>query len=97
MRLSGIAAASLLVVVGLARCSTANECKPLGMPIRVLQRADMLKPRLEKQFDVIAMYDMSKDLTPEQEQALVKLLKRGIGVVSLHHNLARTWTGRNTV
>lgn len=51
------------------------------------RQADMLKPGLEKQYDVIAMYDMSKGFTPRQEQAFVDLLKTGIGVVSLHHNL----------
>jgi hypothetical protein len=51
------------------------------------RQADILKPGLEKQYDVIAMYDMSKGFTREQEQAFVQLLKTGIGVVSLHHNL----------
>ena len=51
------------------------------------KQAGMLKPGLEKEYDVIAMYDMSKGFTPEQEHAFVDLLKTGIGVVSLHHNL----------
>lgn len=118
MRLSRIATASLLLVVGLPLCNAADQNRPLGSPIRVLltygghefeqkpfyamwdalpgiaytkcqlpQQADMLKPGLEKQFDVIAMYDMSKGFTPQQEQAFVELLKHGIGLVSLHHNL----------
>lgn len=51
------------------------------------QQADMLKPGLEKQYDAIVMYDMSKGFTPQQEQAFVELLKTGIGLVALHHNL----------
>jgi hypothetical protein len=51
------------------------------------KQADMLKPGLEKQYDVIVMYDMAKGFTPEQERRFVELLKTGIGVVSLHHNL----------
>lgn len=51
------------------------------------QSADLLKPGLETNFDVIVMYDMVKTLTTEQRAAFVALLKRGIGVVALHHNL----------
>ena len=51
------------------------------------EQADMLKPGLEKQYDVIAMYDMAKGFSPQQEQAFTDLLKTGIGLVSLHHNL----------
>src|SRR5690348_2673096 len=49
--------------------------------------ADLLKPGLEKQYDVLVMYDMSNGFTPQQRQNFVELLKTGIGVVSLHHNL----------
>jgi type 1 glutamine amidotransferase len=49
--------------------------------------AGLLKPGLEKQYDCIVMYDMSRGITPEQQQAFKKLLETGIGVVSLHHNL----------
>jgi uncharacterized protein len=51
------------------------------------KQADLLKPGLEKQYDVLVMYDMARGFTPEQERAFVELLKTGIGVVSLHHNL----------
>jgi len=51
------------------------------------QSADLLKPGLEKQYDVLVMYDMIKGFTPQQRQNFVDLLKTGIGVVSLHHNL----------
>ncbi len=57
------------------------------------QSADKLKPGLEKDYDVIVMYDMAKGFTPEQKQAFVELLQKGIGVVSLHHNMGahRDW------
>lgn len=51
------------------------------------KEADLLKPGLEKQFDVIVMYDMCGNFTPEQRKAFTDLLATGIGVVSLHHNL----------
>ena len=55
--------------------------------------ADMLKPGLAKQFDVIVMFDMVGDITPEQQKAFTALLEEGIGVVSLHHNIGahRNW------
>ncbi len=49
--------------------------------------ADLFKPGLEKDYDVIVFYDMIKELTPAQQQGLMALLDRGIGIVSLHHNL----------
>lgn len=52
------------------------------------KQAGLLKPGLEKQYDVLVMYDMCQKLTPEQREAFVQLLREGIGVVSLHHNLA---------
>ncbi len=51
------------------------------------QSADLFKPGLEKEYDVIVFYDMVKELSPAQQQGLLALLDRGIGVVSLHHNL----------
>jgi len=58
------------------------------------ESAAMLKPGLEKQYDVIVMYDMVPQITPEQQKAFVELLQRGIGVVSLHHNMGanRDWS-----
>jgi type 1 glutamine amidotransferase len=50
--------------------------------------AGLLKPGLEKQYDVLVRYDMVGGVKPEQEKALAELLKRGIGLVALHHNLA---------
>jgi len=57
------------------------------------ESAGLLKPGLEKDFDAIVMYDMVKGITSEQQQAFVDLLKTGIGVVSLHHNMGahRDW------
>src|SRR5271157_1297980 len=52
------------------------------------QSADLLRPGLEKDYDVIVFYDMVKELSPAQQQRLIALLDRGIGVVSLHHNLS---------
>jgi type 1 glutamine amidotransferase len=50
--------------------------------------ADLLKPGLEKDYDVIVMYDMVPAFSPGQRKAFVELLKdRGIGLVSLHHNM----------
>jgi uncharacterized protein len=51
------------------------------------KQADLLKPGLEKQYDVIAMYDMCPGISAEQQQAFTELLKKGIGVVSMHHNM----------
>ncbi len=57
------------------------------------QSADLLKPGLEKDYDVIVMYDMVPAITPQQQQAFAALLKQGIGLVSMHHNLGahRNW------
>ena len=49
--------------------------------------ADLLKPSLKKDYDVIVMYDMTPGFTPEQQKAFVELLNAGIGLVSLHHNI----------
>ena len=49
--------------------------------------ADLLKPGLEEQYDVIVMYDMAKGFTLEQRKAFTELLDTGIGLVSTHHNL----------
>ncbi len=57
------------------------------------QSVGMLQPGLEKGFDVIVMYDMVGKITPDQKKAFVALLKQGIGLVSLHHNMGahRDW------
>ena len=47
-----------------------------------------------KKYDVIVMFDMMKPpSTKAQRKAFVKLLRSGIGIVSLHHNIEawRDW------
>lgn len=51
------------------------------------KEAGLLKPGLQQEYDAMVMYDMAGSITPEQQQAFVDLLRQGIGVVSLHHNL----------
>ncbi len=53
----------------------------------------LLKPGLQKEYDAVVMYDMAGSITPEQQQAFMKLLEQGIGLVSLHHNFGahRNW------
>ncbi len=55
---------------------------------------EQLKPGLEEKYDVIVRFDMVGKVPPEQREAFASLLKeRGIGLVSLHHNLGahRDW------
>ncbi len=61
--------------------------------IQLPDSAELLKPGLEKKFDVIVMYDMVKGIDQGQQESFIELLKKGIGVVSLHHNLGahRDW------
>ena len=49
--------------------------------------AARLEPSATASFDVLVMYDMVLEITPEQQAAFLALLNQGIGVVSLHHNL----------
>jgi type 1 glutamine amidotransferase len=51
------------------------------------KEADLLKPGLEKDYDVILMYDMVGGISTEQQKAFVELLNKGIGVVAWHHNM----------
>lgn len=58
------------------------------------QSADKFAPGLEERFDVVVMFDMVGQFTEVQQAAFVRLLKeRGIGVVSMHHNMGahRSW------
>lgn len=61
--------------------------------IKLPDQADMLNPEASEKFDVLVMYDMVPTIAPQQREAFVALLKKGIGVVSLHHNLGahRDW------
>jgi len=47
----------------------------------------LLKPGLQKECDVIVMYDMVKAITPAEQRAFVALLEEGVGLVLLHHDL----------
>jgi uncharacterized protein len=48
---------------------------------------DILRPGLENKYDVLVRYDIVRNLTEQQKQAFVDLMRSGIGLVSLHHNL----------
>lgn len=99
MVLAGLAGAAepnlrvLLTVGGHAFEEEAFYAVFKAMPGVTFQVAQMprdagrLKPALEKDFDALVMYDMVAGIGPEQQKAFVELLYRGIGVVSLHHNL----------
>ncbi len=52
-----------------------------------------LTPEGAKGFDVIVLYDMWQPISDESQQAFVRLLKQGKGLVALHHSLAsyQTW------
>ena len=56
--------------------------------------AALLKPGLEKDYDVVAMYDMVGKISPDQQKAFVELLQQWIGLVSFHHNMGahRDWS-----
>lgn len=49
--------------------------------------ADLLKPGLQKDYDLIVMYDMAKEFTPEQQKNFVALLEQGMPLVAMHHNI----------
>jgi len=52
------------------------------------EEAARLEPTATAQYDVLVMYDMAPEFAPDQQAAFLALLDKGIGVVSLHHNLA---------
>lgn len=56
-------------------------------------QADLLRPGLEKQYQVLVRYDMCPGFSEAQQKDFVALLEKGIGLVSLHHNLGahRDW------
>ena len=49
--------------------------------------AGLLKPGLEKEYDVVVTYDMSPDISADQRKAFVELLDTGIGYMPMHHAL----------
>jgi len=63
-------------------------------PMPLPESLNKLTPQLAKEYDVIVMYDMMKSPSSKaQRRMFAKLLGSGIGVVSLHHNIAawRDW------
>lgn len=53
------------------------------------EAAEKLKPELADTYDVIVFHDMwAKGIPADQQQAFLELLRRGIGVVALHHTMA---------
>ena len=53
------------------------------------EAAAKLTPALADSTDVVVFYDMwVQSFSPQEQEAFVALLKRGIGVVALHHTLA---------
>ena len=80
--------------------ATITRCKGIQRDVRGDSRCDdrarrrcprpprSCKPELADTIDVSCLYDMwVAGFTPEQQQAFVALLNRGIGVVALHHTL----------
>ena len=61
--------------------------------VKLPDSASILKPGLETRYDVIVMYDMVKSITPGERKNFIELLRKGIGVIALHHNLGahRDW------
>ena len=49
--------------------------------------AGLLRPGLEKDYDVLVRYDMVHRVKPDQEQAFQVLMRKGIGLVALHHSI----------
>jgi hypothetical protein len=61
--------------------------------VKLPDSAHLLKPGLEEACDVIVMYDMVESITEDERRSFVRLLQKGIGIVSIHHNLGahRDW------
>jgi hypothetical protein len=50
---------------------------------------NLYSPEAAKSYDVLVLYDMTQEITDEQKQNFVRLLKEdGKGLVSLHHSMA---------
>jgi type 1 glutamine amidotransferase len=48
----------------------------------------LLTPEAGKAYDVVALYDMWAPITPEARTAFAELIRKGKGLVALHHCLA---------
>jgi len=56
--------------------------------VRYPAAAELLRPELKNDYDVIVLYDKAEGgLKPQQQQAFAALLQAGIGVVALHHTI----------
>lgn len=56
--------------------------------VDMMKLPDILKPGLEKEYDVIVRYDMfKKPYSKKQRQGFIDLLTKGIGLVCLHHSI----------
>ncbi len=49
---------------------------------------DFFQPEKANQYDVIVLYDMWQDISEEEKKNFINLLKKGKGLVALHHSLA---------
>lgn len=49
---------------------------------------DFFRPEKANQYDVIVLYDMGQDISEEAKKNFINLLKKGKGLVALHHSLA---------
>ncbi|GAB6186647.1 ThuA domain-containing protein [Thermopirellula anaerolimosa] len=61
--------------------------------IQLPEQADALNPDVADKYVVLVMYDMVPGISPQQQEAFIALLNKGIGVVAMHHNLGahRDW------
>lgn len=49
---------------------------------------DLYTPEAARSYDVLVLYDMNQEISETQKAALLRTLKRGKGLVVLHHALA---------
>ncbi len=73
-----------------------------GMEIQeaVQPKADsLLVPELKTSCDVVVFYDYVQKITLEQKKAFVNLLKKGIGILFLHHSICsyQDWDEYETI
>jgi type 1 glutamine amidotransferase len=61
--------------------------------IELPKQAAVLRPDLRERIDCLVLYDMVGELPSGARENFIALLRKGIGVVSLHHNLGanRDW------
>lgn len=61
--------------------------------IELPKQADILRPDFWEKIDCLVLYDMVREIPNKARESFAELLRKGIGVVSLHHNLGanRDW------